>query len=270
MKRRIHTCATIDRTVFCASRRMTLIGCAILLFGFRGSCARADEAAFSILVFSKTLGFRHESIPVGIKALEKLAGEHDYALVTTEIASSFNDTDLARIKVVVFLNTTGNVLEPAQQDAFKRFIQSGGGYVGIHSACDTEFDWPWYGNLVGAYFKDHPAIQEAVIHVTDISHPSTCGLPSPWIRTDEWYNFRSDPSEQVNVLLSLDETSYNGGSMGSSHPIAWYHEYDGGRAWYTALGHTDASYAEKDFLNHLNGGILWAAGGESPVMPQSP
>ena len=158
------------------------------------------------------------------------------------------------------MNTTGNILDAEQQAALEQFIRQGGGFVGIHSATDTEYDWPWYGRLVGAYFASHPAIQTATVRVVNATHPSTKPLPATWTRQDEWYNFRAAPPATVHVLLTIDETSYSGGSMGAHHPLAWYHHYDGGRAWYTAMGHTTESYSEPLFLQHVLGGIRWAAG----------
>jgi type 1 glutamine amidotransferase len=220
--------------------------------------AMAHET-YRVLVFSKTRGFRHDSIPAGITAIKKLAVEKDFAVDTTEDATLFTDSNLARYKVLIFLNTTGDVLDDAQQAAMERFIRSGNGYVGVHSASDTEFSWPWYGKLVGAYFDSHPAIQTATIRIENRSHPSTKSLPDPWSRRDEWYNFRTNPRSRVNVLARVDESSYTGGKQGADHPIAWYQIYDGGRSWYTALGHTKESYQEPDFLTHLAGGIEWAA-----------
>ncbi len=211
-----------------------------------------------ILIFTKTAGFRHESIPDGIAAIRSLGNQHHFQVEATEDAAVFTDNDLAAYQAVVFLNTTGDVLNPEQQAAFERFIQKGRGFVGIHSATDTEYDWPWYGRLVGTYFKNHPAVQPATLKVVDSTHLSTRQLPSEWIRNDEWYNFRHDPSPQVKVLIQIDETTYSGGNRGESHPISWYHEYDGGRAWYTAMGHTRETYREPLFLSHIGGGICWA------------
>lgn len=180
----------------------------------------------------------------------------------TEDPATFADATLSEYRVVIFLSTTGDVLNVAQQAAFERYIQTGNGYVGIHSASDTEYDWPWYGGLVGAYFSNHPSIQPGTIHVEDRSHPSTASLPETWLRTDEWYDFRTNPRGTVRVLATLDEASYSGGGMGTDHPISWYHEYDGGRAWYTAGGHTVESFSEPLFLEHILGGILDAAGVE--------
>ncbi len=210
-----------------------------------------------ILLFSKTSGFKHESIPAGNAALMKAARKTGIEVDTTKDASKFTVENLKRYKAVVFLNTTGNVLDACQQVAFEKYIQSGGGFVGIHAAADTEYDWPWYGKMVGGYFKSHPHIQHAVINVTDREHPSTKHLPKIWERTDEWYNYKN-LNPEIKVLAILDEDSYEGGENGSYHPIAWYQEYDGGRAFYTGGGHTLESYDEPDFLRHVMQGILWA------------
>ncbi|MEV1290360.1 ThuA domain-containing protein [Micromonospora sp. NPDC049679] len=232
------------------------------------SAAQADPAraaadpAYSVLVFSKTAGFRHESIPTGIAAIEKLGTENGFAVDATEDATAFTDANLARYKAVIWLSTTGDVLDADQQAAFERYVRAGGGYAGIHAASDTEYNWGWYGNLVGAYFASHPANQTASIKVEDPAHPSTSALPSTWSRFDEWYNFQTNPRGKVHVLASLDERSYapGAGAMGADHPFAWCHDYDGGRSWYTAGGHTNESYAEPRFLSHLLGGIQTAAG----------
>lgn len=214
-----------------------------------------------ILVFSKTASFRHDSIEPGIAAIRSLGAANGFAVDATEDPGQFTAASLSRYKAVVFLSTTGDVLNADQQAAFMAYIRGGGGFVGIHAAADTEHGWPWYGDLVGAYFASHPAPAQARVRVQDRSHPSTRTLPDPWIRFDEWYDFQRNPRSQgVTVLLSLDETSYPGGQMGNDHPIAWYHEYEGGRAWYTAGGHTDASFSEPAFLEHLLGGIRYAAG----------
>jgi type 1 glutamine amidotransferase len=221
-----------------------------------------------ILVFYKTAGFVHGSIPSAIVALKKLGTENNFLIDTTKVAANFNSTNLANYKAVVFLNTTGDVLDNTQQQAFEQYIRSGNGFVGIHAATDTEYGWPWYNGLVGAYFKDHPAIQQATITVVNKNHDATASLPNTWQRTDEWYNFKDlDPG--VQVLANLNEQSYSGGSHGISHPIVWYHEYQGGRAFYTAGGHTDESYQEPLFLQHLLGGIRYAAGSSTRVMTSS-
>jgi type 1 glutamine amidotransferase len=226
----------------------------------RTAAAESADPRFTVLVFSKTTGFRHDSIPQGIAAIEMLGTEHGFAVDGTEDAARFSDVALARYKVVVFLNTTGDILDAGEKAAFERYVRSGGGFVGIHSASDTEYGWPWYGRLVGTWFASHPQIQRATVHIANPDHPSMKGLPPLWERTDEWYNFRSDPRGAVQVLATLDETTYSGGAMGADHPIAWCQEIDGGRSWYTAMGHTKESYAEPLFRLHLLGGIESAAG----------
>lgn len=216
--------------------------------------------SFRVLVFSKTEGFRHSSIPTGIAAITQLGQEYGFIVEATENAALFNFENLQKFEVIIFLSTTGDVLSIEQQNAFEQYIHNGGGFVGIHAASDTEYDWPWYGKLVGAYFDSHPEIQTATIQVTDQNHISTKHLSKFWERTDEWYNYNKNPRGQVHVLATLDESSYSGGNMENDHPIAWMHEFHGGRSWYTGGGHTEASYAEPDFLKHILGGILYASG----------
>lgn len=221
------------------------------------------EEPFKLFVFTKTEGFRHSSIDDGVTMMQDLANEHNFIVETGEDAAVFTDAALANYAAVVFLSTTGDILNAEQEAAFERYIQAGGGFVGIHAATDTEYDWPWYGQLVGTYFNGHPEIQGATLNVIDTTHISTNHLPATWSRTDEWYNFSSDPSGSVNVLITIDESSYSGGNMGSNHPISWYHTFDGGRSWYTAMGHTSESYSEADFKSHVLGGVLWAATGDA-------
>jgi type 1 glutamine amidotransferase len=232
------------------------------LCGWASASAAAEppSPAFAVLVFSKTTGFRHDSIPQGIAMVEALGAEHGFAVEATEDSARFTDAALARYRAVVFLSTTGTVLDAAQKAAFERYVEGGGGFVGIHSASDTEYDWPWYGELVGAWFQSHPAIQGATVRIEDRGHPSTRELPAAWQRTDEWYNFRTDPRGRVHVLATLDEASYEGGRMGADHPIAWCHRVGRGRSWYTAMGHTAESYAEAPFRLHVWGGIASSAG----------
>ena len=238
---------------------MAMLG-VVSLLPAAASAQAGDQA--KILVFSKTAAFRHGSIPAGRAAIQQLGAQNGFQVDLTEDSTQFTDANLAQYDAVVWLSTTGDVLNDEQQAAFERYIQGGGGYVGIHSASDTEYDWAWYGGLVGAYFNNHPAQQNADLVVNDKAHPSTSHLPTRWRRFDEWYNFRTNPRGNVHVLLTIDERSYSPGpgALGTDHPMAWCHAYDGGRAWYTALGHTDASYSESNFLRHVLGGIKWAAG----------
>ncbi|MBE7174613.1 MAG: ThuA domain-containing protein, partial [Williamsia sp.] len=207
-----------------------------------------------VLVFSKTKGFRHASIPVGKQAIMKLGQENGFAVDTTEDASKFTEDNLKRYGAVIWLSTTGNVLDEAQQAAFERYIQAGGGFVGIHAAADTEYDWPWYNQLVGAYFLNHPKQQNAEIVIVDKTHPSTKMLPDRWKRWDEWYSYKSIQPE-LKVLGKLDEKTYEGGKNGDNHPFIWHRDFDGGKSFYTGAGHTDESYSDPLFLQHILGGI---------------
>lgn len=218
-----------------------------------------DRESLSVLVFSKTNGYRHASIPAGIEAVEELGDEHGMQVEVTEDSTVFRTDRLATFDVVMFMNTSGDVLGPEGQRAFQQFIEGGGGYVGVHAASDTEYNWPWYGRLVGAYFDGHPAVQKAIVRVETRTR-STRMLPAEWERRDEWYNFRSSPSDSVTVLLTLDESTYGGGTMGGDHPIAWRHAVAEGRAWYTGGGHTNATFQDSLFRQHLRGGLRWAAG----------
>ncbi|BCB76311.1 hypothetical protein GCM10022251_24860 [Phytohabitans flavus] len=215
-----------------------------------------------VLVFSKTAGFRHSSIPNGIAAIQQLGAANGFTVTATEDAAQFTTANLAQYQVVVFLSTTGDVLNAAQQTAFESYIASGKGYVGIHAAADTEYSWAWYGGLVGAYFASHPAIQQATIRVEDRSNVMTSHLPADWTRSDEWYNYRTNPRPNVRVLMRLDESTYSGGSMGD-HPISWCQQYGGGRSFYTGLGHTEATYAESNFTRMLLGAIQWTGGAQT-------
>lgn len=216
-----------------------------------------------VLVFTKTTGFRHESISAGVAMFQSLADRHCLHVEHTEDAAAFTPANLARFRVVVFLNTTGDVLDPAQEAALEAFVRGGGGFVGIHSAADTEYDWPFYRELIGAYFLSHPEEATADLYVDDDAHPATAHLPSPWTRFDEWYNFRRNPRPDVRVLLRIDESTYSGGTMGTDHPIAWCDTIDAGRTFYTAGGHTSETYAEPLYQRHVLGGVLWAAGFEA-------
>jgi len=211
-------------------------------------------SAPQVLVFTKTAGFRHGSIEKGVATLVELGLENNFKVTQTADSLQFNLPNLKKYKLVVFLNTTMDVLGDVEQKAFERYIQGGGSFMGIHAAADTEYDWPWYGKLVGAYFVSHPKQQHATIQVVDKTHPSTAHLNDNWLHFDEWYNFKNI-NPDLKVLMMLDETSYEGGENGEYHPIAWYHEFDGGRSFYTGLGHTEEAFDDPDFRAHLLGGI---------------
>ncbi len=213
-----------------------------------------------VLVFSKTAGFRHASIPKGKTLLMKLGRENGFAVDTTEKADVFTETNLKKYNAVVFLSTTGDVLDAAQQSAFERYIQSGGGFVGIHAATDTEYNWPWYNKLAGAQFASHPGnpnVQTGEAYVVNKNHPSMVGFPDKWTIKDEFYDFKNF-NDEVTVLVKIDEKSYKEGKMGDNHPMSWYHIYDGGKAFYTNFGHTDETFSEPVFVKHLMGGLKWA------------
>ena len=231
--------------------------------------ARAEQ--FSVLLFSKVAGYHHESINAGVTAIRGLGQLHDFTVFWTEDASRvFNDAELKKYKAVIFLCTTGDVLTNEQQAAFERYIKAGGGFVGIHSATDTEYDWPWYTKMVGHMFHIHPLVQSATIKVEDANFPGMDRFPKRFLATEEWYEFDASRASNLHYLLSVDEKTYKpyakwgpkeGKGMGAFHPLAWYQEYDGGRAFYTALGHIPATFGDANFMHHVYGGIYWAATG---------
>ena len=207
------------------------------------------------------MGYKHASIPKGIATIQKLGKENGFEVDTTKNASLFTDENLRQYSAIVFLSTTGNILEHYQEAAFERYIQSGGGFVGIHAATDTEYDWGWYNKLVGGQFLSHPAgTPNSDFIVKDNSFIATRHFKdSIWNRNDELYNFKN-LNKEVKVLITVDESTYEGGENGSFHPMSWYHEFDGGRAFYTAAGHTDESFSEEKFVKHILGGIQYAIG----------
>jgi type 1 glutamine amidotransferase len=242
-------------------RLTALLAAAVVALSVSAIPTASAAPAFRVLVFSKTTGFRHDSIPAGIAAIQQLGQQNNFAVDATEDDTRFTDANLAQYAAVIFLSATGDpVGTQAEKDAFQRYIQHGGGFVGIHAASDSGTSWPWYGQLVGTYFKQHPAQQNARIVVEDPNHPSTQGLPTQFTRFDEWYDFQTNPRPNVHVLTTVDESSYSGGTMGADHPTTWCHTFDGGRSWYTALGHTTQSFSEANFLRLLLGGIQTAAG----------
>jgi len=247
-----------DRSILVAI--MLLVGLAPPSAAF---AAAPSSDGMRVLVFSRTAGFRHESIPDAVAAIRKLGAKKGWHVDATEDATWFNDAKLSNFDVTVWLMTSRDVLNDEQQAAFERFIRAGNGIASIHEGTDTEYDWPWYGELIGGtYFAAHPRVQEARLRIEDRDHPSTASLPATWLHTDEYYNFRASPRAHVRVLLSVQESTYEAGegAMGVDHPIAWARYYDGGRSFHTALGHTKESYQEEAFLAHIAGGIAWAGG----------
>lgn len=235
---------------------LVLVSACVFIF----SCNKQRAGNPVVLVFYKAAVYVHSSIPNGIAAIQKLGNENGFTVDTTNSADMFNEDSLKKYAAVIFLSTTGDVLNYRQEAAFERYIQSGGGFVGIHSATDTEYDWGWYGRLVGGYFNGHPKDQPAKYIIKDKSFAATSFFKDTvWQRTDEIYNFKK-LNPDLHVLVTVDESSYQGGTNGVVHPMSWYHDYDGGRAFYTALGHVEASYTEDNYLKHLLGGIQYAMG----------
>ncbi|NLG76102.1 MAG: ThuA domain-containing protein [Xanthomonadaceae bacterium] len=224
---------------------------------------------FDVLLFTKTAGWHHDAINAGVNAIEHLGKKHHFSVFWTENADLvFKDEVLAKYEVVAFLLTTGDVLNDEQQAVFERFIRSGKGFVGVHSASDTEYDWDWYTAMVGHMFKGHPAIQTATVKVENPNFPGMDRFAPRFLFTDEWYEFDGSRSKNLSYLLSIDESTYETtpvrrkeAEAAPFHPLSWYQEYDGGRAFYTALGHVPESYTDENFLHHLYGGIYWAATG---------
>jgi type 1 glutamine amidotransferase len=226
---------------------------------------------FSVALFTKTAGFHHESINEAVTAMRALGKLHHFEVFWTEDAARvFTDESLAKHSVVIFLLTTGDVLDAEQQAAFERYIRAGGGYVGIHSASDTEYQWPWYTKMLGHMFRTHPPVQTAMVNVESRDFPGMERFPARFLFTEEWYEFDEPRSTKLNYLLSVDESSYEpkarsgpqAGRPAGFHPLSWYHLYDGGRAFYTALGHLPATYSDAQFMHHVYGGIYWAATGK--------
>ena len=237
----------------------------IFMLAFVSVSGAADARASSdslegahILVFSKTEGFRHASIPAAIKAFGELARLHGFTLVASEDSALFTDASLFKFDAIVFLLTSGDVLDANQQAAMERYIRRSGGFVGVHSAADTEWkgDWLWYRKLVGGVFRSHPRVQNARLNVVTRDHPATVALPEPFFHVDEWYDFTDLYAHRID-LLTVDESTYSGGRHGDYHPIAWYHEFEGGRSFYTGLGHTIEAYASPEMRAHLLGGLAW-------------
>jgi type 1 glutamine amidotransferase len=248
-------------------KKITLIvfSVSLMLSGF----VKAEQ--FKVMVFTKTDGWHHKSQLEGVLALRKLAQKHFFELEWHEDASRINDKNLTQFDAIIFLSTTGNILSDEQQKSLEKFIQSGKGYVGVHSASDTEYDWPWYRKLVGRMFVIHPVNQTARVNVVNRNFPGVELMPDSFLWTDEFYQFSEPEVKGLNTILTVDETTYDpkadwgkikGEGNGSFHPVSWYHEFDGGRSFYTALGHIPAIYEDDMFLSHLYGGIYWAATGK--------
>lgn len=257
---------------------------------------RDMTAAFKVLAFSRTEGYRHASIPAGIAALENLAAlsktsPNPFSVHATEDAVVFNTSTLAQYRVIIFLQASGEFLDNEPQlDALMAFVRAGGGVVGIHCASTGLPSSEYYGRLIGAVFDEHPEPQKGALIIEDPTHPIISGVSastnttqateqelalastqSPFPKVDvidkkldwfdEWYNFKKNPRtlEGIHILMSVREASYEGGTMGDDHPIAWCQEFDGARSFYTALGHFDDAYTNEFFKMNILNGILWVA-----------
>jgi uncharacterized protein len=249
---------------------MTRLGALLLLALACLATPVALAEQFSVAVFSKTAGFHHESINEAVTAVRALGKQHHFDVLWNEDPKRiFTDEALEKHAVVMFLLTTGDVLNDEQQAAFERFIRKGRGYVGVHSASDTEYQWPWYTKMLGHMFVRHPKIQTATVNVESHDFPGMERFASRFLTTEEWYEFDASRSPGLRYLLSVDESTYEPSEQrrkeaanAGLHPISWYHSYDGGRAFYTAFGHLPATYSDQQFLHHLYGGIYWAATGK--------
>ncbi len=239
-----------------------------------GEGDRPHRPDFRVLLYTEPDSFHASvgSVSAAVEAIEDLGARRDFGVAARVNPIVFRTEVLRRYDAVVFVSPDGEVLDEAQQAAFERYIHRGGGFVGVHAASVAEPDWPFWGALVGARFVSHPPIQAATVRISDRDHPSTARLPRPWVRSDEWYEFDHDPSGEVHVLATVDESTYAGGGMGAVHPISWCQRFEGGRSWYTAMGHLPEAYSEPAFRRHLLGAIRWAAGdapGDCRLQPSS-
>jgi len=246
---------------------LSIISLGLLLF--LGLTKAIAQNQFEILVYTRYSTYHKDNIPVAISAFKTMAQKHQFGLSWTQDANIFTSDELKDFAAVVFLDAHGETFNVEQRKGLKRYINNGGGFVGLHAASATNEQWPWYDKLVGRVFTDHPDIQTGVLHVVDAQFPATMHLPEIWIWTDEWYNFSKAKSENLHTLLRVDESTYDPTAgyedpikvMGDFHPIAWYQEFDGGRSCYSALGHKPESYQDLRYLDFIYGSIYWAATG---------
>ncbi|GAA4713024.1 ThuA domain-containing protein [Phytohabitans rumicis] len=216
--------------------------------------------SYKVLVFTKTAGARRPSIQDGVNTIKDLGKANGFTVTVTQDAGAFTAANLARYRAVVFLNTTGDVLNAAQEGAFEAYFRAGGGYVGVHAAAETEADWTFYRNVVGTGVASASPVAQSAVKVADRAHPSTETVPREVTLTEEWYNYATNVRGTSHVLATVEESGYTGGTMGFDHPVAWCKDYQGGRSWYTGLGHSIESYRSGNFKKHLLGGIQWSAG----------
>ncbi len=225
-----------------------------------------------VLIYTRTAGYRHDSIPHGAATLTELAAGLGLTADVTEDPAAFRTDGLAHRAAVVLLSTTGTVLTDEGRTAFEAYLRAGGALLAVHAAANAEPDWPFYGALLGTRFAGHPEIQPGRVLVEAPAHPATAPLPAAWTWTDEWYDFTSDPrSGGVRVLARADESAYRGGTHGADHPLVWSRRIDRGRFLFTALGHAPEAYRDPAFRAHLSGALAWLTGaapeGEAPAPP---
>jgi uncharacterized protein len=245
-------------------KKITSATCLLLILAFSGI---AQDKKINVLVFSKTSGFRHTSISSGLKMMSDLAQERKWLLTATENADLFTPEFLKTFDVVVFLNPTMDVFNDRQQKDFEAFMNNGKGFVGIHASADCEYDWAWYGNLNGAFFKTHPEAQTGTVIFEDTDHPTMA--PFKGMKTyrtfDEWYTFKENPRAKVKVLARLDETSLDEKTMKDDkwkmgdHPLIWYQEMDNTRSFYTVFGHTHEAFQDPKVKEHIGCAVDWTA-----------
>ena len=237
----------------------TIVLIGIFLFSFSDISKRNENDTLNVLVFSKTQGYRHENIKIGLAGFRTLAANKSWKMTTTEDATYFNDKFLSKIDVVVFFNTTGDILNSSEEIALEGFIKSGGGFLGIHAAADTEYDWPFYQELIAAHFASHPPTQKArlIVH-QETNHPAIGHLGNEWSLRDEWYSFKEPLKSHATLLMEVDDSSLSGKiPLTESHPIAWAHEKFCGRSMYTGIGHTAEQFSDPVYLEHIARSVEW-------------
>mgnify|MGYP000064795181 CR=1 FL=1 len=244
---------------------VTLVG--LFLIASTSSYAQrlqGNQEQFQVLLFTKSLDYQHLSVPSGVQMFKELSQDNHFGLTWTEQADFFDvQEQLNAMDVIVFMNTSGDILNDNQRRALQDYIHQGGNFVAIHSASFTMMEWPWYVELVGGVWNRHPnpGISTAVINNEDPNHPATAHVPNKWVFTEEWYNYL-ELSDNIEVVLTVDETTYVGGKMPDYHPIAWYQDdFEGGRSFHTGLGHPEGIYENPAYRQHILGAVWWAATG---------
>ncbi len=211
-----------------------------------------------VLMLTATAGFRHDSITAARQVMSTLGIGNSFTVTATEDVSSITASSLASHQVLMVALTSGELpFSAAQKTAILSFVEDGGGFIGVHSATDTLYEWPDYGRLIGAYFLEHPWTQPGTVIVESQAHPATAGLGDRFAIREEFYTFRENPRPRVQVLLRLDAASV---AAAGDYPLAWAHAFGRGRVYYNALGHFDETWRDPRFQRQLAGAIRWASG----------